>query len=184
MIIFLTGYPQVGKTTLCEQVKMNKSMRYVDVTHQIHYHVFTHYNITDKKLQKDLLKNKDKPFWCFSNRSFRQECIRMAEFMGDKYWMDNVVFRFFDQPYVPLLASSVKNIWQIDYVASRTNQSILDMVICQINRPGYYISDNCREMLPPNIVLNNEGTPEEMHQEFIIKINALLDSESEQRTIN
>lgn len=175
MIIFLTGHPKVGKTTLCEQTQINNSVRFVDVTKPIHYHVFAHYNITDKALQDDLASDlKDEPYWVFSNRTFRQECIRMGEYMGDMYWMHNVVFRFFDEPTVPLLASSVKNMWQIEYVAKMCNLPLIDVKICQINRPGYHTSDNCRELLPPDFSLYNDGTPEELHQNFIIEVNELL----------
>ena len=182
MIIFLTGYPQVGKTTLCELVKKHNSMRIVDVTSPIHHHVFAHYNITDPKLQFNLLTGmKDMPFWCFGDRTFRDECIRMGSFMGDRYWMDNVVFKFLEEPSVPLLASSVKNVWQIEYVAKRVNLPITDMKICSIHRPGYHKSDNCRETLPADFSLCNEGIPEELHQKFIIKINELVQPECEQR---
>ena len=158
-------------------VEMHQSLRYVDSTNPIHHHVFAKYGINDFSLQRSFLtKLKDKPHFLFGERTFRDACIDMGNFMGDKYWMTNVIFRFFENPWKPLLVSSVKNYDQIEFVRQSCNLSIHEILIVQITRPGYATSDGCRVPLVPNFTVENSGSTNELYQTFILKVNEFIEN--------
>lgn len=168
-IVFLTGYPRTGKTTLVNLIKKAGLIRTVDVTTQIHQRVFARYGIDSPKEQQKLLTTlKDKIYWRFDTLTFRDECIRMGNFMGDKYWMENVIFRWFDNPQVPLLVSSVKNTAQIEYVRQITKASIY---VCHLKKPDTMVSDNCRDIIPWHFEVVNDGNKNQMREAFYREFN-------------
>lgn len=163
-IVFVTGYPRTGKTTLIKHLRKDSKIRTVDVTNQIHQRVFARYNIESPKEKNKLLTtHKDKVYWRFDTLTFRDECIRMGNFMGDKYWMENVIFRWFDDPLTPLVVSSVKNTAQIEYVRQTTKA---DIYVCHLKKPDTMESDNCRDIIPWHFQVVNDGSKSELINSF------------------
>lgn len=169
-IIFLTAYPRAGKTTLLNLVKEDGILRTVDVTNPIHHFVFNKYKIPKHQQEYFLSDGKDEINWKFPNLTFRKECINMGNFWGDKFWMDNVIFRFFDNPEIPLLASSVKNMTQVNYVKKNTNA---DIYICHVKNPNVKPIEDSREILNWNFSVDNISTKEDMIESFYNGFNSV-----------
>lgn len=162
-IFVLTAQPRAGKTTLAELVKAYGLAKIADISNQIHQQVFNHYKVplslrddlkgSQKEIRKDYL----------GGQSFREACIAIGDFNGDRYQAEFVRAVHQMYPDERVLVPSLKNQFTLDYLASIVS---VPLIVVGITRKGLPNVKDTRSPLKVDFTINNDGSKKYLFNQF------------------
>lgn len=162
-IFVLSAQPRAGKTTLATLVESYGLAKVADISHSIHQKVFHYYKVPLEA--RDALRGelKEQPSELLGGYSFRQACINMGDFYGDRYQAEMVRDVHFAHPDKHILIPSLKNQFTLDYLRRLVD---VPVIVIKIVRPGLANIPDSRTPLVADYTINNNRSKKHLYNQF------------------